>query len=99
PARERHDHRRRRHTGALSLRQGDKETRGAGDTIGRFFSLSPCLLGSLSPSPRETMARNVTLFTGPWADLPLEELTPKADEWGYQGLELCCWGDHFEVQR
>src|SRR5262249_55223936 len=19
--------------------------------------------------------------------------------WGYQGLELCCWGDHCEVQR
>src|SRR5207247_9274685 len=45
------------------------------------------------------MARNVILFTGPWADLPLEELAPKAGEWGYQGLELCCWGDHFEVQR
>src|SRR5262249_43087336 len=46
-----------------------------------------------------TMARNVILFTGPWADLPLEELAPKASEWGYQGLELCCWRDHFEVQR
>src|SRR5436853_4938308 len=45
------------------------------------------------------MARTVILFTGPWADLPLEELVVKASEWGYQGLELCCWGDHFEVQR
>lgn len=45
------------------------------------------------------MARNVLLFTGPWADLTLEELAAKASEWGYQGLELCCWGDHFEVQR
>jgi sugar phosphate isomerase/epimerase len=45
------------------------------------------------------MARPVILFTGQWADLPLEELIPKAAEWGYQGLDLCCWGDHFEVQR
>src|SRR5262245_34659876 len=45
------------------------------------------------------MARPVILFSGQWTDLPLEELVPKAGEWGYQGLELCCWGDHFEVQR
>lgn len=45
------------------------------------------------------MARPVILFSGPWADLPLEELAQKASEWGYQGLELACWGDHFEVQR
>jgi sugar phosphate isomerase/epimerase len=45
------------------------------------------------------MSRPVILFSGQWADLPLEELAPKASEWGYQGLELCCWGDHFEVQR
>src|SRR4029077_15617082 len=45
------------------------------------------------------MARTVILFTGPWTDLSLEELAPKASEWGYQGVELCCWGDHFEVQR
>lgn len=45
------------------------------------------------------MPRAVTLFTGPWADVALEELAAQAAEWGYQGLELCCWGDHFEVQR
>jgi sugar phosphate isomerase/epimerase len=45
------------------------------------------------------MPRPVVLFTGQWADLPLEELIPKVAEWGYQGLDLCCWGDHFEVQR
>jgi sugar phosphate isomerase/epimerase len=45
------------------------------------------------------MARAVILFSGPWADLPLEELAAQAAEWGYQGLDLCCWGDHFEVQR
>lgn len=45
------------------------------------------------------MARPVVLFTGQWHDLPLEELVQKASEWGYQGLELACWGDHLEVQR
>ena len=45
------------------------------------------------------MARTVTLFTGQWADLPLEELAPKAASWGYDGLELACWGDHMEVDK
>jgi sugar phosphate isomerase/epimerase len=45
------------------------------------------------------MARPVTLFTGQWADLPLETLAAKAAEWGFDGLELACWGDHFEVDR
>ncbi len=45
------------------------------------------------------MARPVILFSGQWTDLPLKELAPKAAEWGYQGLEVCCCGDHFEVQR
>ena len=45
------------------------------------------------------MARPVTLFTGQWADMPLEELAPLAKEMGYDGLELACWGDHFEVSK
>jgi sugar phosphate isomerase/epimerase len=45
------------------------------------------------------MARPIILFSGGWADLALDELVGHAAEWGYQGLELCCWGDHFEVQR
>jgi sugar phosphate isomerase/epimerase len=45
------------------------------------------------------MARPVLLFSGSWAETPLEELATQAAEWGYQGLDLCCWGDHFEVQR
>ena len=45
------------------------------------------------------MARPVTLFTGQWADLPLEELAAQGGEWGYDGLELACWGDHFEVDE
>jgi sugar phosphate isomerase/epimerase len=45
------------------------------------------------------MARPLTLFTGQWADLPLEVLAEKAASWGYDGLELACWGDHFEVDK
>lgn len=45
------------------------------------------------------MARPVTLFTGQWADLPLKELAPLARSMGYDGLELACWGDHFDVQE
>jgi sugar phosphate isomerase/epimerase len=45
------------------------------------------------------MARPVTLFTGQWADLPLTELAKKASEWGYDGLELACWGDHFDPAK
>src|SRR5688572_21412178 len=46
-----------------------------------------------------TMARPMTLFTGQWADLPLTVLAQKAADWGYDGLELACWGDHFEVDK
>jgi sugar phosphate isomerase/epimerase len=45
------------------------------------------------------MARHVTLFTGQWADLPLAELAPKASSFGFDGLELACWGDHLDVDR
>ena len=45
------------------------------------------------------MARPVTMFTGQWADLPLEELAGKCGGFGYDGLELACWGDHFEIDK
>src|SRR6476469_6990285 len=45
------------------------------------------------------MSRPVTLFTGQWADLPFEEVCKLAAQWGYDGLEIACWGDHFEVDR
>jgi sugar phosphate isomerase/epimerase len=45
------------------------------------------------------MARAVTLFTGQWADLPFETICQKAKSFGYDGLELACWGDHFEVDK
>jgi sugar phosphate isomerase/epimerase len=43
------------------------------------------------------VSRPVTLFTGQWADLPLAELAAKCGSWGFDGLELACWGDHFDV--
>jgi sugar phosphate isomerase/epimerase len=43
------------------------------------------------------MSRSVTLFTGQWADLPFETVCQKAAEFGYDGIELACWGDHFDV--
>lgn len=45
------------------------------------------------------MTRPTTLFTGQWADLPLETLAKKASEWGYDGLELACWGGHMDVDK
>ena len=45
------------------------------------------------------MARQVTLFTGQWTDLPLADLAAKARGFGFDGLELACWGDHLDVER
>jgi len=45
------------------------------------------------------MARPITLFTGQWADLPFEEVARLAGGWGYDGLEIACWGDHIDVSR
>ncbi|MFI3291363.1 MAG: sugar phosphate isomerase/epimerase [Opitutales bacterium] len=45
------------------------------------------------------MARPLTIFTGQWADLPLAELAPKLKALGYDGLELACWGDHFDTSK
>ena len=45
------------------------------------------------------MARPLTLFTGQFTDIPLAELAPLARRWGYDGLELACWGDHFDVRQ
>lgn len=41
----------------------------------------------------------VTLFTGQWVDLPLEEVARLASEWGYDGLEIACSGEHLDVWR
>jgi sugar phosphate isomerase/epimerase len=45
------------------------------------------------------MSRPITLFTGQWADLPIATLAEKAASWGYEGLELACWGDHLDVNK
>ncbi len=45
------------------------------------------------------MARPVTLFTGQWADLPIVDMVRLVSEFGYDGIELACWGDHFDVRR
>lgn len=45
------------------------------------------------------MSRPVTIFTGQWADLPFETLCQKAKSFGYDGLELACWGDHFDIHQ
>lgn len=45
------------------------------------------------------MARPVTIYTGQWADLPLETMCSKAQQFGYDGLELCTWGDHMEIDK
>ena len=45
------------------------------------------------------MSRPVTLFTGQWADLPFAVLCEKAARFGYDGLEICTWGDHMDVRK
>ena len=45
------------------------------------------------------MSKPITLFTGQWADLTFEDICKKAGGWGYDGLEIACWGDHMEVHK
>jgi sugar phosphate isomerase/epimerase len=45
------------------------------------------------------MSRPVTLFTGQWADLPIEVMCQKAKDFGYDGVELCTWGNHMEIDK
>src|SRR6266496_6757509 len=45
------------------------------------------------------MARPVTLVTGQWADMPLDRLVKLVKDWGFDGLELACWGVHVDVQK
>src|SRR5947199_10395369 len=49
--------------------------------------------------PYHVSMRPRTLFTGQWADLPLEKMAQLAKSFGYDGLELACWGDHFDVEQ
>jgi len=45
------------------------------------------------------MARPITLFTAQWADLTFGTVCEKAKAFGYDGVEVACWGDHFEVDK
>ncbi|MGE0074725.1 MAG: sugar phosphate isomerase/epimerase family protein [Sphaerochaetaceae bacterium] len=45
------------------------------------------------------MARPVTLFTGQWADLSFEDVCSLIGGFGYDGLEIACWGDHMDVEQ
>ena len=45
------------------------------------------------------MNRPITLCTAQWEDLPLKGVARKASDWGYDGLELACRGDHLDVDR
>ncbi len=45
------------------------------------------------------MARPITIFTGQFGDVLSEELFSKMSEIGYDGLELACGTDHFDVRK
>lgn len=45
------------------------------------------------------MSRPVTLVSGQWTDLPLEELAARASAWGYDGLELVCRSGYIDAAR
>src|SRR5690606_17939598 len=50
-------------------------------------------------SKEHDMTRPITLFTGQWGDMPFEEVCRRAGEWGYDGLEIACGGDHLDPSR
>ncbi len=43
--------------------------------------------------------RKISLMTGQFADIPLEQLCKELRSMGYDGAELACLGDHFIVQQ
>jgi sugar phosphate isomerase/epimerase len=45
------------------------------------------------------MVQPITLFTGQWADLSLNEVAGLASGWGYDGLEIACSAEHLDVWR
>jgi sugar phosphate isomerase/epimerase len=45
------------------------------------------------------MTRPITLCSGQWADLPIETLAAKAKSFGFDGIEPCCGGDHFPIDK
>ena len=57
------------------------------------------LRSSVDPNRSERWQDQFTLFTGQWADLTLEVMLQKARDFGYDGVELACWGDHMDVRE
>ena len=45
------------------------------------------------------MTRPITLASGQWADMKLDDLAALVKEIGYDGLELTTFGDHFDVGK
>ena len=45
------------------------------------------------------MSRPVTIFSAQWADLPFDEFCGKVKSFGYEGVEIACWGDHLDVKK
>jgi sugar phosphate isomerase/epimerase len=45
------------------------------------------------------MARPITLFSGQWADLPFEQFCEKVKLFGYDGIEIACWGDNLDLKK
>ena len=45
------------------------------------------------------MKREIVLFSGQFADLGVEDFADRSKAWGYDGVELACWGQHFNVAR
>src|SRR5579884_2869318 len=70
-----------------------------GERFGWICQKGNTKLGFRKYCKEKVMKRPVTLFTGQWADMPLESLAQKASQWGFDGLELACSGDHFDVRR
>jgi len=45
------------------------------------------------------MARPITMITGQWGDMKADDLFAFMSSVGYEGAELACGGDHFDVQK
>ena len=45
------------------------------------------------------MARPITMITGQWADMKLEQLAPLAKKMGYDGLEIQLTQNHIDFNK
>ncbi len=42
---------------------------------------------------------SIIIFSNGWTDTPLEDWFSRVNEWGYHGVELATWGEHFSVEQ